>query len=58
MRRSRHNTDIREFTITDNGLEVADTFESAEAVLTGLAQLRGAGAYASPYDGPSAPTEP
>ncbi len=40
MRGSAHATEIREFKITDDGLEVADTFESAEAILTGLAQLR------------------
>ena len=32
---SRYDTSIREFRITDAGLEVASTFESAEAILTG-----------------------
>ena len=38
-RESAHDTSIREFTITEHGLEVAATFESAEAVLTGIARL-------------------
>jgi circadian clock protein KaiC len=38
MRRSRHDLAIREFTIGDTGLEVSDTLESAEAILTGLAR--------------------
>jgi circadian clock protein KaiC len=38
MRRSKHDTAIREFTIGDTGLEVSDTLESAEAILTGLAR--------------------
>ncbi len=40
MRGSAHATEIREFKIASEGLAVADTFESAEAILTGLAQLR------------------
>ena len=39
MRESRYDTSIREFKITDNGLEVAASFESAEAILTGHARL-------------------
>lgn len=35
MRESRYDTSIREFKITDGGLEVAASFESAEAILTG-----------------------
>ncbi len=38
MRESRYDTSIREFRITDNGLEVASSFESAEAILTGHAR--------------------
>ena len=38
-RESAHDTRIREFAITGRGLEVAATFESAEAVLTGIARL-------------------
>lgn len=41
-RRSSHEGAIREFKITDEGIEVGDKFESAEAVLTGVARaLRG-----------------
>lgn len=42
MRESRYDTSIREFKITDTGLEVASTFESAEAILTGHARAAGA----------------
>jgi circadian clock protein KaiC len=35
MRESRYDTSIREFKITDKGLDVAASFESAEAILTG-----------------------
>ncbi len=38
-RSSAHDTSIREFVITDRGIQVADTFESAEAVLTGVARM-------------------
>ncbi|MBV8083355.1 MAG: Circadian clock protein KaiC [Chloroflexi bacterium] len=38
-RSSAHDTSIREFVITDTGLEVSDTFESAEAVLTGVGRV-------------------
>lgn len=37
-RRSRHDPAIREFTITDNGIEVSNALASAEAILTGLAR--------------------
>lgn len=36
MRESKYDTSIREFHITDHGVEVASSFESAEAVLTGF----------------------
>ena len=39
MRESRYDTSIREFKITDTGLRVASTFESAEAILTGHARV-------------------
>ncbi|VTR92780.1 circadian clock protein : Uncharacterized protein OS=Cystobacter fuscus DSM 2262 GN=D187_001692 PE=4 SV=1: KaiC: KaiC [Gemmata massiliana] len=42
MRESRYDTSIREFKITDSGLEVAATFESAEAILTGHARAAAA----------------
>lgn len=38
VRDSGYDPAIREFKITDQGLEVAATFESAEAILTGLAR--------------------
>lgn len=38
MRESRYDTSIREFQITDDGLKVADSFKSAEAILTGHAR--------------------
>jgi len=39
MRESRYDTSIREFRIADHGLQVATSFESAEAILTGHARL-------------------
>ncbi|WP_368670951.1 RAD55 family ATPase [Myxococcus sp. AM010] len=42
MRESQYDSGIREFSITDKGITVAETFESAEAVLTGHAVVRGA----------------
>jgi circadian clock protein KaiC len=41
MRESQYDSGIREFSITDEGITVADTFESAEAILTGHARLTG-----------------
>jgi circadian clock protein KaiC len=38
MRESGYDPAIREFRITDNGIEVASTFTSAEAILTGIAR--------------------
>jgi circadian clock protein KaiC len=38
MRESRYDSSLREFRITDAGLEVADSFESAEAILSGQAR--------------------
>ena len=40
MRESRYDTSIREFTMGENGIEVSGSFESAEAVLSGLPHLR------------------
>ncbi|MCP3143187.1 ATPase domain-containing protein [Pyxidicoccus xibeiensis] len=40
MRESQYDSGIREFAISDDGITVADTFSSAEAVLTGQARLR------------------
>lgn len=45
MRESDYDTAIRQFTVTAEGLRVADSFESAEAILSGQARLaRDAGA--------------
>jgi circadian clock protein KaiC len=41
MRESEYDTSIREFQITDQGIVVASSFESAEAVLTGLGRIGG-----------------
>jgi circadian clock protein KaiC len=43
MRESRYDTSIREFKITDNGLDVSTSFKSAEAILTGHARSAAAG---------------
>jgi circadian clock protein KaiC len=43
MRESRYDTSIREFKITDTGLAVAASFESAEAILTGHARATSLG---------------
>lgn len=40
MRESQYDSGIREFSITDDGIQVADTFESAENILTGHARVR------------------
>jgi KaiC/GvpD/RAD55 family RecA-like ATPase len=40
MRESRYDTAVREFRITDKGIDVAGSFESAEAMLSGLGRLR------------------
>ncbi|MFL5349913.1 MAG: RAD55 family ATPase [Hyalangium sp.] len=40
MRESQYDSGIREFSITEQGINVADTFESAESILTGHARIR------------------
>jgi circadian clock protein KaiC len=40
MRESQYDSGIREFSISDEGIQVADTFESAENILTGHAHVR------------------
>jgi circadian clock protein KaiC len=40
MRESQYDSSIREFSITGEGIRVADTFKSAEDILTGHARLR------------------
>lgn len=61
MRDTGYDTALREFTITDQGIAVEATFESAEAVLTGIARqarpgsgLRGA-APPAPAEGGQEP---
>jgi circadian clock protein KaiC len=39
MRESRYDTSIREFRIGDGGIEVAESFRSAEAILSGQARV-------------------
>jgi circadian clock protein KaiC len=58
MRGSQHDIAIREFRLTPHGIEVATTFRSAEAILTGVARplpsdwsLRSAGDEAAPGSG-------
>jgi circadian clock protein KaiC len=38
MRESDNDSSLRLFSITDKGIDVAETFESAEAILTGQAR--------------------
>jgi circadian clock protein KaiC len=46
MRESGYDTTIREFTIGPEGIAVASTFESAEAILSGIARPAAVGAAA------------
>jgi circadian clock protein KaiC len=47
MRRSEHSRELREITITSQGLQVLGAFRKHEALLTGIArQKRSAGALA------------
>ena len=55
LRQSAYDTSIREFAITERGLEVAETFASAEAILTGVARLGAKPAVAVPDDPGAAP---
>ncbi|NOK34804.1 AAA family ATPase [Corallococcus exercitus] len=41
MRESAYDSAIREFSISEEGIRVADTFESAESILTGHARISG-----------------
>lgn len=43
VRGSDFDASLREFVISDRGIEVAETFESAEAILTGIARVEGTG---------------
>lgn len=47
VRASAYDTAIREFEITDQGIDVATTFESADAILTGIARTTGKGSRGS-----------
>ncbi len=61
MRESQYDSGIREFSITDKGIAVADTFESAEAILTGHARLAGDGGkkkLAQPMGAPGTKKKP
>ena len=40
MRESRYDTSLREFRIASDGIDVADSFESAEAILSGHGRIR------------------
>ncbi|TMF44379.1 MAG: hypothetical protein E6I32_15215 [Chloroflexi bacterium] len=44
MRESSYDPSIREFRITEQGIEVAPTFASAQAILTGIAHAAPSGA--------------
>jgi circadian clock protein KaiC len=57
MRETRYDTAIREFRILDKGIEVAESFESAEAILSGLPRLRETGGSYPPAPGKSPPSE-
>ena len=46
-RGSGSEAEIREFAITDQGMQMAGTFDSADAVLTGVARARGPGGESS-----------
>lgn len=41
MRESVYDTSIREFKMSAQGIEVSGSFESAEAILSGFARMRG-----------------
>jgi circadian clock protein KaiC len=43
MRESSYDSSVREFIVDKSGIKVADTFRSAEAILTGLARPEGHG---------------
>ncbi|HEX8598164.1 MAG TPA: ATPase domain-containing protein [Chloroflexia bacterium] len=43
MRESSYDSSVREFMIDGSGIKVADTFRSAEAILTGVARPQGHG---------------
>ncbi|RKH28037.1 circadian clock protein KaiC [Corallococcus praedator] len=54
MRESAYDSSIREFSISENGITVADTFESAESILTGHARLTSGPGTAPPAKARSA----
>jgi circadian clock protein KaiC len=41
VRDSDYDTSLREYRITSRGIELADTFQSAESILTGDAKVPG-----------------
>ncbi|MBM7113646.1 ATPase domain-containing protein [Archangium primigenium] len=40
MRESRYDTSLREFRISQDGIDVADSFRSAESILSGMSRMR------------------
>ncbi len=57
-RRSGHDPALRQFTISATGITIASTFESAEAILTGVARSVPSGALGSAYPVWSDPPAP
>ncbi|HET8843319.1 MAG TPA: hypothetical protein VFN35_17785, partial [Ktedonobacteraceae bacterium] len=49
MRESDYDPAIREFRITDQGIDVAPTFASAQAILTGVALPRSREEQSKPF---------
>jgi circadian clock protein KaiC len=45
MRESRYDTSLREFRIEPEGLDLAESFESAEVILSGHGRLREGGTH-------------
>lgn len=57
MREGEYDSAIREFRITDQGLTVADSFASAEAILTGVARTLPPAAFSTATDPAADPPE-
>ena len=58
VRQSAYDTAIREFVITERGMEVAETFASAESVLTGIGPMVSAAQPAPSGDASSSTPQP
>ncbi|EPX61040.1 hypothetical protein D187_001692 [Cystobacter fuscus DSM 2262] len=52
MRESRYDTSLREFHITPGGIDVAESFQSAESILSGLGRVREAHGMIRPNKAP------